>query len=47
MKKGEVQLKYVKSQDNVADILTKSLGATALDNIRKKIGLVNPLEIEI
>lgn len=47
VKKGEVQLKYVKSQDNVADILTKSLGATALDNIRKKIGLVNPLEIEI
>lgn len=37
VKIGEVQLKYIKSQDNIADILTKPLRATAFNNIRRKM----------
>jgi len=47
VEKGEIQLKYIRSQDNIADILTKALGATALDSIRKKIGIINLLETKI
>jgi len=47
VERGEIQLKYIRSQDNIADILTKALGATALDNIRKKMGVINLLETKI
>jgi len=44
IERDEIQLKYIRSQDNIADILTKPLRATALDNIRKKMGVINLLE---
>lgn len=47
VKMGEVQLKYIRSQDNIADILTKPLGTTAFDSIRRKMGIVNLSEIKI
>lgn len=46
VKKGEVKLEYVRSEDNVADILTKPLGAQAFNNIRRKI-VTNLSEIKI
>lgn len=47
VKKGEIELRYVRSEDNVADVLAKSLGATSFDNLRRKIGVTNLLETEI
>lgn len=37
VKNGEIDLMYVKSEDNIADIFTKPLGTLAFSNIRKKI----------
>lgn len=47
LRKGEIQLTYTRSQDNVADTLTKPLGSTMLYNIRTKIGVVNISEVEL
>jgi len=43
VREAEIRLKYIRSQDNIADILTKALGATALDNIRRKMGVIDLL----
>lgn len=36
VRQGEINLKHIQSQDNIADLLTKPLGAVILVNIRKK-----------
>lgn len=39
IKGQEIELKYVKSEDNVADIFTKSLRGSSLGKHRTSLGL--------
>ena len=38
---GDIDLSYVQSQDNVADILTKSLGTVAFQRLRSALGVAS------
>ncbi|KAG5666630.1 hypothetical protein PVAND_014646 [Polypedilum vanderplanki] len=39
--KGVIQIKYVPAEDNIADMLTKALGAVKLKQLREAAGVIN------
>ncbi|KAG5666425.1 hypothetical protein PVAND_014454 [Polypedilum vanderplanki] len=39
--KGVIQIKYVPAEDNIADMLTKALGAVKLKQLREAAGIIN------
>jgi hypothetical protein len=43
--KGEIKLAYIPSQENIADILTKSLDKTRFERLRKQRGMKELREI--
>jgi hypothetical protein len=43
--KGEIKLAYILSQENIADILTKSLDKTWFEKLRKQMGMKELREI--
>ena len=44
--KGEIDVKYVKSEEQLADILTKALPKPRYEYLRQRLALKNKFDIE-
>ena len=42
IKKNGIEIKHIKSDDNIADILTKQVGPTKLKVLKTKMNLISP-----